>query len=87
MSATTNCATCRALVWTTDVPDKKTGNCWRCEVKRLQRRLAALEFKVCYSCMANSNVLKVILAGREIATQFIDQWTAQRLRELLEDKT
>lgn len=36
---TVNCATCKALVWEVDVPVKATGNCWRCEVKRLQRAL------------------------------------------------
>jgi len=35
---TTNCNTCGALVYRIDVPSKKTGNCWRCEVKR-QRKL------------------------------------------------
>jgi hypothetical protein len=33
---TTNCVTCGALVYVTDVPSKLTGNCWRCEVKRLK---------------------------------------------------
>jgi len=33
---TTNCKDCGALVYVTDVPSKKTGNCWRCEVKRLK---------------------------------------------------
>lgn len=36
---TENCATCKALVWETDVPTKTTGNCWRCEVRRLQGAL------------------------------------------------
>ena len=37
---TTNCATCGTLVWKTDVPSKKTGNCWHCEIKRLNKKLA-----------------------------------------------
>lgn len=30
---------CAALVYKADVPTKKTGNCWRCEVKRLNNLL------------------------------------------------
>lgn len=36
---TVNCATCKALIWEDDVPIKKSGNCWRCEVKRLYNAL------------------------------------------------
>lgn len=35
----TNCRTCKALVYALTVPTKSTGNCWRCEVKRLQGML------------------------------------------------
>ena len=34
---TTNCSTCKALVYAADVPLKASGNCWRCEVKQLRR--------------------------------------------------
>jgi len=37
---TTNCATCGTLVYQTEVPTKKNGNCWRCEIKRLKKELA-----------------------------------------------
>lgn len=36
MSETVNCKYCRTLIWTTDVPSKKSGFCWRCEIKRLE---------------------------------------------------
>jgi len=35
MQETTNCKKCGALVYVADVPSKKSGFCWRCEVKRL----------------------------------------------------
>ena len=42
---TTHCAseTCGALVWKIDVPSKRTGNCWRCEVKRLNAEVKRLK--------------------------------------------
>jgi hypothetical protein len=39
----THCRSCQALVYKTDVPTKRSGCCWRCEVKRLNDRLAELE--------------------------------------------
>lgn len=38
MQETTNCKNdeCGALVYVTDVPFKKSGFCWRCEIKRLK---------------------------------------------------
>lgn len=36
MSETVNCSECGTLVWATDIPSKRTGFCWRCEIKRLQ---------------------------------------------------
>ena len=35
MPETVNCNACGALTWATDIPSKKTGFCWRCEIKRL----------------------------------------------------
>ena len=32
---TTNCKKCGVLVYETDIPSKKNGFCWRCEVERL----------------------------------------------------
>lgn len=36
MSEPVNCKHCKTLVWATDIPSKKTGFCWRCEIKRIQ---------------------------------------------------
>jgi len=33
---TTNCKECRTLVYETDIPSKKSGLCWRCELDRLK---------------------------------------------------
>ena len=41
--APTNCRSCKTLVWHVDIPSFKTGNCWRCEVERLNDRVKYLE--------------------------------------------
>lgn len=44
---TVNCKSCGALVYDHDIPSKKTGYCWRCQVHYLtaenKRLRAALE--------------------------------------------
>jgi len=45
MDDTANCKTCKALVWKDDVPNKKTGNCWKCEIKKLQDEKGRLEIE------------------------------------------
>jgi len=43
---TANCSTCGALVWEINIPTKKTGNCWRCEVKRLNSVIKEKDKKI-----------------------------------------
>lgn len=43
VSKTVNCQGCQALIWRADVANARTGNCTRCELKRLQGRVRELE--------------------------------------------
>lgn len=43
VSKTVNCQGCQAPIWRVDVANARTGNCMRCELKRLQGRVRELE--------------------------------------------
>jgi len=51
---TTNCKMCETLVYETDIPTKRTGNCWRCEIERLRSEIARLEQEL-ETCRIKSN--------------------------------